>query len=82
MICIYREYDPECAKNVRKVVIQADTTPQTFPTNGATVKSLGGGYLGESVVFAPGSLIHCVDTGKNYFMSEDGTTWNEDGATA
>lgn len=83
MICIYREYDLEFPTDVSKVVIQADETPDAFPLNGANVKTANGqGYLGEHITFAPGSLLHCVDTGKNYFMNEAGTQWNEDGGNA
>jgi len=82
MICIYKEYDMDALNGASKVVIQADTTPSTFPLNGATVKGSNGAYLGEAVTFAPGSIIHCVDTGKNHIMNETGTAWLEDGGNA
>ena len=82
MICIYREYDPDLLTDNYHVVIQADETPSTFPLDGSTVKNMKGEYLGANVQFAPGSMLHCVDTGKNYFMNEAGTEWLEDGASA
>ena len=82
MIAIICEYKPENKTDEYSVVIQADTTPGTFPLNGTNVKRKGGDYLGAEVKFAPGSIIHCVDTGKNYYLNESGTTWNEDGGSA
>lgn len=82
MICIYRELGTEMPINTRHVVIQADSTPAEFPLTGENVKMLNGEMLGATIKFAPGSLLHCVDTGKNYYMNEDGTAWNEDGGNA
>lgn len=81
MICIYREYDPDLTANNYRAVIQADTTPSEFPLNGGNVMDMKGEYLGEEVVFAPGSIIHCVDTGKNWVMNQDRTAWGQDGST-
>lgn len=81
MICIYREYDPDLTANNYRAVIQADTTPSEFPLTGENVMDMKGEYLGEEVVFAPGSIIHCVDTGKNWVMNQDRTAWGQDGST-
>lgn len=64
-------------KDVRRVVIQADETPNSFPTTG---EGIGG--LQDTTILAPGSVIHCVDSGKNYLMNEAGTDWNEDGGSS
>lgn len=78
MILIYEEQMySKTSEDIRRVVIQADTTPSTFPLTGADVTGLN-----DSAHIAPGSMIHCVDSGKNYFMNEDGDEWLEDGGNA
>ena len=81
MICIWKEYDMDAVNGASKAIIQADTTPTEFPLTGANVKGSNGAYLGEAVIFGPGSIIHCLDTGKNWVMNEDMTAWCQDGST-
>ena len=77
MICIYEEQVyTNGSEDIRRVVIHADTTPQTKPLNGVNVEGLA-----DAAKIAPASLMHCVDTGKNWFMNESMTEWLEDGGS-
>ena len=78
MICIYEEQVyTNGSEDIRRVVIHADTTPSTKPLNGVGVDGLA-----DAAKIAPASLMHCVDTGKNWYMNESMTAWLEDGANA
>lgn len=70
MICINSErtYD---ADSTCRVVLQADTTPETFPTTGEGVIGVS-----DNTKFAAGSMLYVVSEGKSYFLAEDGATWN------
>ncbi len=72
MICINREPTLTNEANKALCVIQADTTPQTMPLNGADVSGLD-----AATAIAPGSILYVVATGKRYFMNEAGTEWTE-----
>jgi hypothetical protein len=60
---------------LRRVIIQADETPASFPATGDDVSGLA-----DEVVIARGSIVYVVKSGKKYFLAEDGETWNEFGA--
>lgn len=77
MICIYEEqvYTRD-GSDVRRVVIHADTTPADMPKTGSGVDNLADG-----ATIAPASLMHCADTGKNWYMNEEGNAWREDGSS-
>lgn len=79
MICINQEYQAGMPAGTVLVVIDSDVTPESLPLNGADVKTWDGSYLGANTHFAPSSILHCKDTGKNYLMNEAGTAWLEDG---
>lgn len=62
-----------------RVVIQADTAPDTMPTTGEGVTGLA-----DDATLAPGSILYVVTDGETYFLGEgDGEaagTWIKWGA--
>ncbi len=63
------------AEDRRRVVIFADTTPATFPTDGNDVRGLD-----DDAAIARGSILFVVSTNKKYVMDEDEEGWSEVGA--
>lgn len=62
MTCIYEEqqYDRE-GRDLRRVYVLADETPETMPTDGSTIDRLA-----DSAILDTGSVIKCLDTGKKH----------------
>lgn len=58
----------------RRVIIQADTTPEVFPADGGSVAGLA-----DTALIARGSILYDVTTGKRYFMDENEEYWVEYG---
>lgn len=58
----------------RRVIIQADTTPDVFPADGGSVEGLA-----DTALIGRGSILYDVSTGKRYFMDENEEYWVEFG---
>lgn len=56
-----------------RVIIQADTTPETMPVTGEGVAGAD-----SNMAFASGSILYVVQTGETYFLGEpDGESAQE-----
>ena len=75
MICINREPTLLNEPDKALCIIQADSTPETMPLNGADVSNLD-----TNTKIAAGSCLYVVASGKRYFLGEDEQTWTEFGA--
>lgn len=71
MVCKYQSktYD---AQDTRYCVILADSTPDTFPTDGSTVDGLPDSSLIDS-----GSVLIVLKPSSKYILGSDKTTWHK-----
>ena len=71
MVCKHQQktYDPQ---DTRYCVILADSTPDTFPTNGSTVDGLP-----DSALIDSGSVLITLDTSSKYILGSDKQTWHK-----